>query len=117
VGADLGEWFNTVAGVCKPQIPAVLTFTFPPGTTLPDRVIWSVAFNTTHYGTAPIGQLVPCFTASGGCPYDSFNVGAESFPGAPYAGSDVDPDVAWVNGVPDSDWLGFRPVGAIVTSP
>lgn len=116
-GGDLGEWFNTVAGLCRPQISVVLTFTFSPGVTLPDRVIWAVAFNTTHYGTPPIGEAATCFTASGGCPYDSFNVGAETFPGAPYAGSDVVPDEAWLNGVPDAGWTNFKPLGEIITTP
>lgn len=124
-GSDIytgaGAWFNAVAGLCRPQISIVLTFTFTPGTTLPDRVIWAVAYNTTHYGDAPIGEGPTCFTSSGGCPYDSFNVGAESFPNAPYVGSDLFPTGAWRNGVielpppPDNDWTGYRPLGEITT--
>lgn len=103
-GADQGKWFNPVAGLCKNQISTVLTvtdFTIPPGApgTLPDKVIWTVAFNTTHYGATPIGESATCFGSSGGCPFDSFNVGAQTFPGAPYAGSDVFPNGAWRNGV------------------
>jgi hypothetical protein len=94
-GPDAGKWFNTAAGLCKPQISQVLTFAFAPGTILPDDVIWTVAFNTTHYGSAPIGEGAACFSSSGGCPYDSLNVGAETFTGAPYAGTDVDPNGAF----------------------
>jgi hypothetical protein len=55
-------------------------------------VIWGVAYNTTHYGDAPIGVNAPCFTEPGGCGYDSLNVGAESLA---LVGTDVDPDGAY----------------------
>lgn len=109
-------WFNPVAGACKPQIPTVLTFDFTSmNITLPDEVIWTVAFNTTHYGAVPIGEGAVCFTGPGGCPYDSFNVGAQTFPGSPYAGIDVQPDTAFVNGVGDKGWANYRPLGEIIT--
>ncbi|HMA39328.1 MAG TPA: hypothetical protein VKP10_04585 [Gemmatimonadales bacterium] len=109
-------WFNPVVDACKPQIPTVLTFDFTSkNVTLPDEVIWTVAFNTTHYGAAPIGQGAACFTGPGGCPYDSFNVGAQTYPGAPYAGIDVQPDTAFVNGVGEKDWANYRPLGEIIT--
>lgn len=105
---------------------------------LPDEVIWTVAYNTTHYGAVPIGELPACFSASGGCPYDSFNVGAQSFLGAPYAGTDVDENAAFLSSTsagsycdkgaggtgflrldrlntPDC-WTGFRPLGEIITN-
>ena len=126
-GSDAGKWFNPVAGGCRNQISTVLTFDLTSqNVTLPDQVIWTVAFNTTHYGAAPIGEAAACFSASGGCPYDSFNVGATSFPQAPYAGTDISEDVAWGRGpefgaggvlASSSGWLTFRPVGAIITTP
>lgn len=96
-GPDAGKWFNPVAGQCKNQISILRTFDFTAlNVTLPDNVIWTVAFNTSDYGSSPIGSA-PCQSAPGGCPYDSFNVGAQTFPGAPYAGIDVDPGAAFVN--------------------
>lgn len=44
--------------------------------TLPDKVVWAVAYNTTHSGNAPIGEGAACYTEPGGCGYDSLNVGA-----------------------------------------
>jgi hypothetical protein len=41
---------------------------------LPDKVIVTVSYNTSHYGPAPIGQSAPCYTSSAGCYYDSLNV-------------------------------------------
>ena len=54
----LDQWFNpnditdsvTSPGKCESGIATVLTFDFPSGVTLPDQVIWTVAFDTTHYG-------------------------------------------------------------------
>src|SRR5262249_37728617 len=104
-GSDAGKWFNPVSGKCQNSISVLRTFTGfhdpsdvnTPPATLPDNVIWTVAFNTTHYGAPPIGELVPCFSSSGGCPYDSFNVSAWTFAGAPYAGTDVDPNGAFIS--------------------
>jgi hypothetical protein len=129
-------WFNPLApggGACQNSIATVLTFNFPAGTTLPDTVVWTVAFNTTHFGAAPIGEAASCFGTSGGCAYDSLNVGAKTYSEAPYAGTDTDPAGA----VLDSDWTGaycdnglsgtgtlrfdtgcwtnFKPLGEIIT--
>lgn len=136
-GADAGKWFNPVSGKCQNSVSVERTFDFTaPSVTLPDNVVWTVAFNTTHYGAAPIGELVPCFSSSGGCPYDSFNVGAWTFANAPYAGTDVDPNGAFLNSVAstsycdngaggtgalrlDTDatdcWSEFKPLGRILT--
>ena len=42
---------------------------------LPEQAIISVEYNTTHNGYEPIGESAPCFSAPGGCGYDSLNVG------------------------------------------
>jgi hypothetical protein len=130
-------WFNPLApggGQCQNSIGKVLTFNFPSGTTLPNTVVWTVAFNTSDYGSSPIG-LQPCSSSSGGCPYDSLNVGDKSYSGAPYVGTDTDPSEAFLNssyggsycdlgvggtGTLRSDspcWTGFRPLGEIITAP
>ena len=93
---------------------------------LPGGVIWTVAFNTSDYGSTPQRPQAcnsgadlnfPGLT-NGGCPYDSLNVGDKSYPGAPYAGSDPTPDVTYINqggtGLQSqSGWTGFRPLGEI----
>ncbi len=66
---------------------------------IPDEVILTVAYNTTHYGAAPIGASASCFTADGGCGYDSLNVGAR---GATTIGAQPRPDDAYLN----STWAG-----------
>jgi hypothetical protein len=96
----------------------VLTFNFPAGTTLPDQVIWTVAFNTSTAGYTPVGAA-SCQSDSGGCPYDSLNVGAKTYTGAPYAGTDTNQDQAFISvgGNPlqvDTGWSSFRPLSEII---
>lgn len=63
------------------------------GITVPNTVIYSVAYNTRHYGTNPVG-------IDGS--YDSLNVGLNSDSSAPYIGTDTVPDeIYW-----DSTYLG-----------
>jgi hypothetical protein len=48
-------------------------------------------------------------------PADSLNIGAFSFPNAPYSGTDLNADELFRNGAIESDWTGNRPLGAIAT--
>jgi hypothetical protein len=41
------------------------------------------------------------------------NVGAQSFPNAPFSGTDLNEDLAFVNGAMQHGWTGFRPLGRI----
>jgi hypothetical protein len=117
------RFMDPVSGQCNYSLSVPLTFTFAPGTTFTNGqdVVWTVQFNTTHYGYNPIGEGEPCFGTNPGCGYDSLNVGAKSYPGAPYAGTDVDDDVAYLSTggslAPDTGWALHRPLGQIVTGP
>ena len=93
-----------------------MTLSFADKVALPANVIWTVEYNTSHYGPAPIGQNTACYGTSGGCGYDSLNIGLNSFPGAPFSGTDVNEDQVFINGTFDSGWTGLRPLGAIATS-
>ena len=126
-GTDAGKWFNPQApggGACQNSIGTVLTFNFP-ATTIPDRVIWTVAFNTSTAGYNPVGTTSIC-TTSGGCPYDSLNVGDKTYPPpAPYAGTSLfDTNGGLAVGSKGSSPLGpfapddgGRPLGEIITTP
>jgi hypothetical protein len=96
-GPDAGKWYSPADHTCYNGFATRLKFNFPNNIPLPNKVIWTVAFNTTHAGYNPIGENTPCFTSSAGCPYDSLNVGAQNFPGAPFAGTDIDPNGAFLN--------------------
>lgn len=100
--SDAGKWYNSTDKTCYNGFPQTVTMVMDP-TTLPDNVIWSV-----HYDTYSTNGNV-----SG--PADSLNVGAYSFPGAPYSGSDLDADSLFRNGAMETGWAGYRPLGAITT--
>jgi hypothetical protein len=116
-GADAGKWLDPVSGVCNNSVSVPITFAFA-GQTVPSTVVWTVRFNTSTEGYNPIG---PCPNSDPGCGWDSLNVGAKSYPDAPYAGIDVSEDTVYVsrlsNGdvlAPELGWVGFRPLGEIV---
>ncbi len=72
-----GGWTANGGVTCSNGMLTPITFD-PLAITLPTDVIITLAYNTTHYGSAPIGEAAPCFTSSGGCGYDSLNVGLTS---------------------------------------
>ncbi len=139
------QWFNpnditdsvTSPGKCESGIATVLTFTFTSPVTIPDQVIWTVAFDTTQYGANPIGTGAACFSSAAGCPYDFLNVGTKTYSGSPYAGSSIDPTGAFANAIagfycdggaggagflrldtlppPGECWTGFTPLGEVIT--
>jgi hypothetical protein len=73
-GADLGKWWNGTTCFNGKAVNISFNLTGV-GMTLPDTVVVGLSYNTTHYGPHPIGESAACFTASGGCPYDSLNIG------------------------------------------
>jgi hypothetical protein len=85
-----GRWSDGTT--CFNGLAAPISFTLT-GVTLPSKVIVSVAYNTSHAGYAPLGNL-PCTASSGGCPYDSLNVGTA---GGPTTGSTPRPDGTYAN--------------------
>jgi hypothetical protein len=123
------QWFDAATGQCLSSISVPIEFTFPAGITLPSQVIWTVSFNTTHYGYAPIGEATACFASGPGCGYDSLNVGVKTYANAPYSGTDLNPDGVFWNvgpfGAPanpaglassPTGWSGFLPLARIVTA-
>lgn len=114
-GADAGKWYNSKDRTCYSGLPYLLTVKMSAPNPLPEQVIWSVQYNTTSSGYKPIGNVLPCSSLIAGCGYDTLNVGAFSYPNAPFAGTDVDPDAAFVDGAMQSGWTGNRPLGAIAT--
>lgn len=68
---NAGKWFDGTS--CKNGLAFPIVFDLT-GTTLPDKAILSVAYNTSHHGYNPIGET-SCNVSSGGCFYDSLNIG------------------------------------------
>ena len=115
-GADAGKWYNSSDRTCYNGLPHLAKVDMSGlGVTLPEQVIWSVQYNTTSSGYAPLGNVLPCSTLPAGCGYDTLNVGAFSYPKAPFAGADVDEDAVFYDGAMQDGWSGYRPLGAIAT--
>ncbi|HEV7678419.1 MAG TPA: hypothetical protein VGQ42_07610 [Candidatus Dormibacteraeota bacterium] len=88
-----GQWFD--GATCFNGLASTITFDFSAQhVVLPGSVVYGIAYNTSHYGYHPIGQNTPCYTTSGGCPYDSLNVGLSP---AVVVGSQVVPGTAFLN--------------------
>ena len=81
-------WYSAAEDHCYNGMAQPITFDLPAGITLPSTLVWSIAYNTQDHGYSPTGL-------SG--PWNSLNVGAETFAGEPSVGTDVYPDAAWVN--------------------
>ena len=92
-GTDDGKWWSKSDSTCYNGKAITRTVRLG-GIALPDNVIIGIAYNTTHYGTSPIGESAPCFTSSGGCPYDALNVAVDA---PPTVGTDPLPDDAYLN--------------------
>lgn len=94
------KWYSVADATCYNGYATSITFDLSTTTVgMPDEIIWSVAYNTTHYGYAPVGEAAACYTEAGGCGYDSLNVAAT---GPTTVGVDIDPDGALLN----SSWAG-----------
>jgi len=120
-GADAGKWFDGAS--CFNGYATTITFNLG-GLTVPNQVIYGIAYNTTHYGYAPIGATA-CSATPAGCGYDSLNVATTSAP--PSVGVNPAPSDAYfatVHGPNYCDgglggvgtfrldagcWLGFKP--------
>jgi len=92
-GADAGKWYNAADGSCNNG--KAVTRYFALLGNLPDKVIVSVAFNTSDYGVMPIGHDASCYGTDSGCPYDSLNVGTSAMD--PTQGTQPLPDDAYLN--------------------
>ena len=98
-GGNAGKWFNSANSTCYNGYATPITFTLA-GKVLPSNVIVSVAYNTSHYGYAPYGENTACYPSSGGCGYDSLNIGLidnTAYPTEPSTGSDPTPNGVYQN--------------------
>jgi len=114
-------WFSTADGRCYSGFAFNVTFDLSTIGTVPEKIIYGIAYNTNTWGANPIGSPGP---------YESLNVGLNT--AGPIAG-DVDPDdVFWntetstnytdggTGGVGtfrrDTGWTGFTPAVSLTAS-
>jgi hypothetical protein len=95
--SDFYPWYSAGADHCYNGLAHAVTFYLPAGKTLPTKLIWGIAYNKQHYGANPVGTDGP---------WNSLNVGTQTFDGQPTYGTDVEPNGAFVaagNGVAYGD--------------
>jgi hypothetical protein len=109
-----GRWYDNALKSCFNGLATNITFAFS-GPTLPDSVVFGIAYNTTHYGYNPIGEGASCYTTSAGCGYDSMNI-ALSTETDVSAGTNTTPGSIWVNRAPTTDWAPYIPAVQIKAS-
>lgn len=95
--ADPKQWMDT-NGDCFNGYNHVVVFDLT-GVTVPDTIIFGVAYNTQTYGDAPIGSEGP---------YDALNVSLNTDAGAPYVGTDVNSDEVFIDSTFPGSTAGFR---------
>jgi hypothetical protein len=107
-GERAGAWYHM--GECFNGKLARIKFSLK-GVSLPSRVIMSVSYNTSGYGTSPQGYEMPCNSTSAGCPYDSLNVGLTEpmnpespAPVAPSVGGNPAPEAAYQDSTTASNY-------------
>jgi len=88
-------WYDATDGQCYNGLATNVTFNLS-NVTVPDSVIYGVAFNTSDYGTNPYGDNTACHSTPQGCGYDSLNVGLTTA-NAPSVGSDPLPGTIFQN--------------------
>lgn len=96
-GPNTGEWYQESTGQCMHGLATSVTFHLGgQGVTVPDEIVYGIAYNTTHFGYHPIGTAA-CDATSQGCPYDSLNIALSQDPQNVTAGTDPNPGTVWQN--------------------
>ena len=71
-----GRWWAGPTLGCFNGLEWLVIFDFrAQNITLPSTVVYGVSYDSTHYGPNPVGEAAACYTSSGGCFYDSLNIG------------------------------------------
>jgi hypothetical protein len=113
-GASAGAWFKM--GECFNGKAAKIALPLK-AANLPNKVIVTIAFNTSNYGTTPTKcNEVP----NANCPEDSLNVGVndgfEEPSRTPTVGALPLPEEAYSNGALEGEWAGFQPLFEVQAS-
>jgi hypothetical protein len=74
-GSEAGEWFLKHHGCFNGKAANIVFNLASLHLKLPKTIVYGVAYNTSDYGSEPIGDSAPCHSTPQGCPYDSLNVG------------------------------------------
>ncbi len=110
-GSNLGKWWQSSSSTCFNGKAANISFNFKSlGLTLPDTVVFGIAYNTSDYGYNPIGTTA-CNSTEAGCFYDSLNIGLGT--DGVITGSKIYPDTVFQNAVYQADYCDGTPTPGV----
>jgi len=89
-----GEWHDSRLNSCFNGFATTITFHFD-NVTLPNEIVYGIAYNTSTNGYHPYGYATACYTSSGGCGYDSLNIALSQDPTNVTVGGDPNPGTIW----------------------
>jgi hypothetical protein len=96
-GGSAGGWYDSALASCFHGMETNVQFDFG-HVTLPDNIIYGIAYNTSDWGAQPYGYTPACHNATDSyvspatyddCGYDALNVGLTNEPTAPLVGTDT----------------------------
>jgi hypothetical protein len=133
---DDSVWFSAADSACYHGLAFPISIDFSSlNIQLGQRIIVTVAYNTTSWGPSPLGAGTACFGTPTGCPYDALNISTDTTSGAfSFIGAPIDPNGIYVNySIPANSctgaittgslqldtgcWVGYHPQIRVVTSP
>jgi hypothetical protein len=98
VGSEAGDWFDSKLGACFAGLANNITFSLSSlKLTLPQAIVFGIAYNTSDYGAVPYGDATACHATAQGCGYDSLNVGLTQDPDNLSKGADPYPGTVYWN--------------------
>lgn len=110
IGSNVGKWYDAKSKTCFNGLATNIVFDISPSLTVPNSVVYGIAYNTTDAGYNPYGTQA-CNTSSGGCGYDSLNILLSQSPPNPTVGSDQTPGTVFVNYTYPSSYCDSRAAG------
>jgi hypothetical protein len=87
--AGAGAFYDSQLGECFAGLATNITFNLASlHVSVPQNIVFGIAYNTSDYGYAPYGDSTVCHSSSTGCPYDALNIGLANDPNNLSRGSD-----------------------------
>jgi len=97
-GSNAGTWYDSALGSCFNGLATNITFNLTSlHLSLPQNLVFGIAYNTSDYGYAPYGDSTACHSTPEGCPYDSLNIGLSQDPTNVSRGTDPNPGTIYQN--------------------
>jgi hypothetical protein len=103
--AGAGAFFDATLGECFAGLANNITFNLASlHVSVPQNIVYGIAYNTSDYGYAPYGDSTVCYTSATGCPYDALNIALSNDPNNLSRGSDPYVGGMWQNSPISSEY-------------